>query len=61
MNFEFGMIGLGTMGRNMLLNMADHGYAVAGFDKNAEQIGLLEQEGAKKKIKGYTELSDFVN
>ena len=30
---EIGMIGLGVMGRNMLLNMADHGFPVAGYDK----------------------------
>ena len=29
---EIGMIGLGVMGRNMLLNMADHGFPVAGYD-----------------------------
>jgi 6-phosphogluconate dehydrogenase len=58
--FQFGMIGLGTMGRNLLLNMADHGYAVAGHDKNAEQISILEKEGKNKKVKGFTELKDFV-
>ena len=40
------MIGLGTMGRNLLLNMADHGFAVAGYDKNQKQADLLGQEGA---------------
>ncbi|MEZ4953733.1 MAG: NAD(P)-binding domain-containing protein [Saprospiraceae bacterium] len=58
--FQFGMIGLGTMGRNLLLNMADHGYAVAGHDKNAEQISILEKEGKNKKVKGFIELKDFV-
>ena len=29
--FDFGMIGLGVMGRNFLLNMADHGFSVIGF------------------------------
>ncbi len=31
---ELGMIGLGVMGRNMLLNMADHGFPVVGYDKD---------------------------
>ena len=31
------MIGLGTMGRNLLLNLADHGFPVAGYDKDADQ------------------------
>ena len=36
--FDFGMIGLGVMGRNFLLNMADHGYAVAGLDKDVRRF-----------------------
>jgi 6-phosphogluconate dehydrogenase len=35
---QFGMIGLGTMGRNLVLNMADHGFSVAGYDRNADQL-----------------------
>jgi len=58
--FEFGMIGLGTMGRNLLLNMADHGYAVAGYDKNADQIAVLEKEANGKQVKGFTHLGDFI-
>ncbi len=57
---QFGMIGLGTMGRNLLLNMADHGYAVSGYDKNTSQVTLFEKEGKNKKVKGFTDLADFV-
>ncbi|HEY8688155.1 MAG TPA: NAD(P)-binding domain-containing protein, partial [Chitinophagaceae bacterium] len=32
--YDFGMIGLGVMGSNLLLNMADHGFKVIGYDKN---------------------------
>jgi len=32
----FGMIGLGTMGSNLLQNIADHGYSCAGYDNNTE-------------------------
>ena len=28
--YDYGMIGLGTMGRNLVYNMCDHGYSVAG-------------------------------
>jgi 6-phosphogluconate dehydrogenase len=31
--FNFGMIGLGVMGRSILLNTADYGFSVTGFDK----------------------------
>ena len=27
---EIGMVGLGVMGRNFLMNLADHGFQVAG-------------------------------
>ena len=58
--YTFGMIGLGTMGRNLLLNMADHGYAVAGLDKNSAQVALLEKEGDGNPVKGFTSAQEFV-
>ncbi|MBS1730544.1 MAG: NADP-dependent phosphogluconate dehydrogenase [Bacteroidetes bacterium] len=55
--YNFGMIGLGTMGRNFLLNMADHGFAVAGFDLDASKCTLLESTATKNTIaKGFQEL-----
>ncbi|QKG58377.1 NADP-dependent phosphogluconate dehydrogenase [Hymenobacter sp. BRD128] len=59
-DYAFGMIGLGTMGRNLLLNMADHGFAVAGYDKNQKQVDLLGQEGQGKPVKGFTDAKAFV-
>jgi 6-phosphogluconate dehydrogenase len=41
-SFDFGMIGLGTMGRNLLLNIADHGFAAIGFDRDPAKGALLE-------------------
>jgi len=35
---EIGMIGLGVMGRNLALNMADHGFRVAGYDRGARGV-----------------------
>ncbi|MCL4115863.1 UNVERIFIED_CONTAM: hypothetical protein GTU68_035709 [Idotea baltica] len=54
------MIGLGTMGRNLLLNMADHGFSVAGYDKSAEQVSVLEEEGRAKGINAYADLTTFI-
>jgi 6-phosphogluconate dehydrogenase len=59
-DYTFGMIGLGTMGRNLLLNMADHGFAVAGYDKSQKQIDLLGQEGKGKPVKGFSDPAEFV-
>lgn len=59
--YTLGMIGLGTMGRNLLLNMADHGFAVAGYDKDPSKLTLLENEGTGKPVKAFASLNDFVN
>ena len=59
--YTFGMIGLGTMGRNLLLNMADHDYAVCGYDSDASKVNLLEKEGEAKKVKGFTSVRAFID
>ena len=46
MNYDFGMIGLGTMGRNLLLNIADHGFSATGFDRDASKGALLESSAS---------------
>ena len=45
-----GMVGLGVMGRNLLLNIADHGFPCAGTDLDAEKVALLRQEAAGKPV-----------
>jgi len=57
--YILGMIGLGTMGRNLLLNMVDHGFKVAGLDKDSAKVELLDQE-AKGKAKGFTAATKFI-
>ena len=59
-NYSFGMIGLGTMGRSLLLNIADHNFHVAGYDKDAEKGRLLEEEGEGKPVKSFATLPEFV-
>lgn len=59
--YNFGMIGLGTMGRNLLLNMADHGFSVTGHDKSEKMLQLLEEEGKAHNLKGFAKVEDFVN
>jgi 6-phosphogluconate dehydrogenase len=60
--FDFGMIGLGTMGRNLLLNMGDHGVSGAGLvDRDKTKGQLLEEEGKnmKVKIKAFDDIKVF--
>jgi 6-phosphogluconate dehydrogenase len=60
--FDFGMIGLGVMGRNFLLNMADHGFKVIGFDKDNQKTSALESDAtAGTTVKGVGSLQDMIN
>ncbi len=59
-NYTLGMIGLGTMGRNLLLNMADHGFRVTGYDKDPKMLKKLAEDGAEHNLKGFEDLNDFI-
>jgi len=55
------MIGLGVMGSNFLLNMADNGFKVIGFDLDAAKVKKLEEEATKgTTVKGVTTLQEMV-
>jgi 6-phosphogluconate dehydrogenase len=60
-NFDFGMIGIGVMGSNLLLNMADHGYAVIGFDLKQERADkLVEAAKPGTTVKGTIDIAEMV-
>src|SRR6185369_814964 len=59
-SYILGMVGLGTMGRNLLLNMADHGFKVAGHDKDQAKIDLLGKESRNDNVKGFLSVNEFV-
>ena len=56
-----GMIGLGTMGRNLLLNMADHGFKVCGYDRDLKMVDIINREGEITGTKGFNYIQDFIN
>jgi len=59
--FDFGIVGLGVMGRNLLLNMADQHHAVAGLDLDAEKaLSLTQEADAQHRIKATTDVKEFV-
>lgn len=59
--FDFGLIGLGVMGRNLLLNMADHGFAVIGYNRSPQKVTELESEiVAGTTVKGTSNLNEMV-
>jgi 6-phosphogluconate dehydrogenase len=59
--YNYGMIGLGVMGRNLLYNIAENGFSIAGFDLDTEKVRELH-EGAtpEMQLKGIGSLEDFV-
>ena len=58
--YDFGMIGLGVMGRNFILNILDNGFSAAGLDLDTEKVAALEQEAAGKTVLSTTETETFV-
>lgn len=58
--YNYGMIGLGVMGRNLLYNIAENGFSIAGFDLDSEKVRELH-EGAtpEMQLKGIGSLEDF--
>ncbi len=58
---EFGIVGLGTMGRNLALNVADHGFAVAGYDRDLEKVRTLRREAGSRRVCTEESLADFLD
>ncbi len=58
--YNIGMVGLGVMGRNFMLNMADHGFLVAGYDKDPAKIKSLNQEKESRDICGASTIQEFI-
>ena len=60
--YDFGMIGLGVMGSNLLLNMADHGFAVIGYDTNPDKTKSLESSATQgTTVKGVNTLQEMIS
>lgn len=59
--YELGLIGLGTMGQNLLMNMADSDFAVAGYDKDRTKVDLLNEVTEAYSITGQYDVRSFVS
>jgi len=68
---DIGLIGLAVMGQNLVLNMANHGFSVAVYNRTTattdEFVGGLKNEpidkvwaGTSERIAGYHTLEEFV-
>ena len=59
--YDFGLVGLGVMGRNFILNVADNGFSAYGYDLDEEKVNSLKTEGGDlKKVDASTNIKTFV-
>ncbi|MFI4861189.1 MAG: decarboxylating NADP(+)-dependent phosphogluconate dehydrogenase [Phycisphaerales bacterium JB063] len=64
-NCDIGLIGLAVMGQNLVLNMADHGYTVAVYNRTTAVMEDFiaknkAEEPSAERVLGFAELKDFV-
>jgi len=61
-NADLGLIGLAVMGRNLVMNMADHGFTVAVYNRSPERtVEFMSTEAADASVIGTFSLEDLVS
>lgn len=58
---DIAMIGLAVMGRSLALNMADHGYQVAAYNRSDSLTEEMMQKYPHVRVHGYKDLKECVN
>ncbi len=60
--YDFGLIGLGVMGRNFILNVANNGFKAFGYDLDHEKVNALKKEGGDlAKVDASDDINIFLN
>lgn len=64
-NADIGLIGLAVMGQNLVLNMADHGYTVAVYNRSTDKMkdfieDCKKNEPSHERVIGHADLATFV-
>jgi 6-phosphogluconate dehydrogenase len=58
---DIGLIGLAVMGQNLVLNMNDHGYCVAVFNRTVSKVDeFIHNEAAGTQVVGAHSIEEFV-
>jgi len=58
---QFGMVGLGVMGRNLALNSESKGYSVSVYSHFYDETQQFLARHAEKNIKGFEKINEFVD
>src|SRR5271169_6966379 len=56
---QFGIIGLGVMGANLALNVADHGHGVAVWNLETEWVDRFVHQHPERQLIGAKTLQEF--
>jgi 6-phosphogluconate dehydrogenase len=56
---DIGLVGLAVMGQNLVLNMEDHGYRVAVFNRTVAKVDAFLENNPGKKLYGAKSISDL--
>src|SRR5688572_29267928 len=60
-NCDIGLIGLAVMGQNLVLNMNDHGYRVAVFNRTVSKVDeFIHNEAAGTRVAGTHSVEELV-
>lgn len=57
---DIAMIGLAVMGRSLALNMADHGYDVAAYNRSYSLTEEMMEKYPHKHVHGYKDIKDCI-
>lgn len=57
--FDFGLVGLGVMGRNFILNVSEKGFSSMGLDTDPQKVSALKSEGGDLRVDGTTDAAAF--
>ncbi|WP_291966165.1 NADP-dependent phosphogluconate dehydrogenase [Maribacter sp.] len=59
--YDFGLVGLGVMGQNFILNVADNGFSAYGYDLDDEKVETLKTLGGDlDKVSASSNIKTFV-
>lgn len=56
---DIGLIGLAVMGKNLVLNMEDHGYSVAVFNRTTSKVDEFIEENPDRQLYGASSIEDL--
>ncbi len=58
---KIGVIGMGVMGRNLALNIAEHGYKTSVYNRTQEKTDIAISEDQSGNLQGFYSLEDFID